>query len=114
MYPTIDMEETGKRIRQIMEQKKLSVKDVKQYLNLSSVQSIYHWLNGKSLPTVDNLYALSELLRLPMDEIIVGTRKYMVSFSGNRTIKHDMKIPDNLFCVRMWVYYQEIAKANVA
>lgn len=25
------------------------------------MQGIYHWLDGASMPTVDNLYALSEL-----------------------------------------------------
>ena len=44
-----------------MDQHKLTVKAVQQFLGLGSAQSIYHWLNGISLPTIDNLYALSEL-----------------------------------------------------
>ena len=76
MYPTIDMKATGRRIRQIMNQRKITVKDVQKYLNLSSVQSIYHWLNGQSVPTVDNLYALSEFFQIPVDAMIVGYRKY--------------------------------------
>ncbi len=114
MCPTIDMKETGRRIRWIMGQRNLTVKDVKQYLNLSSVQSIYHWLNGQSLPTVDNLYALSELFRLPIDEIIVGSRKYTVSFGKMDPLKCGAKIPDCSFGLRMWVYYQGIAKVNAA
>lgn len=96
MYPTIDMKATGRCIRQIMNQRKLSVKDVQEYLNLSSVQSIYHWLHGKSMPTVDNLYALSELFQLPVDAMLVGNRKYHM-------------IPaDESFYSRIYVYYQTV------
>lgn len=94
MYPIINMKATGTRIRQIMEQRKLTVKDVQKYLNLSSVQSIYHWLKGQSMPTVDNLYALSELFELPVDAIIVGNRKYR------------MCIPYGSFYDRMRIYYK--------
>ena len=80
MYPTINMKATGMRIRQIMHQRKLTVKDVQKYLNLSSVQSIYHWFKGQSMPAVDNLYALAELFQIPIDAMIVGNRtNYMLS-----------------------------------
>lgn len=98
MYPTIDMEATGKCIRRIMNQRKFTVKDVQKYLNLSSVQSIYHWLNGQSIPTVDNLYALSELFQLPVDAMIVGNRKYHMSFY------------DEAFYSRVHVYYREVKR----
>ncbi|MBD5393239.1 MAG: helix-turn-helix transcriptional regulator [Lachnospiraceae bacterium] len=101
MYPTIDMKATGVRIRQIMNQRKLTVKDVKKYLNLSSVQSIYHWFNGQSVPTVDNLYALSELFQLPVDAMIAGNRKYRILFS------------DESFYIRMNVYCMMARKLNV-
>ena len=75
-YPTIDMKATGRNIKKIMRAKGISVKEVQKYLGLSAPQGIYHWLDGRSLPTVDNLYALSDLFRMPMDEIICGNRKY--------------------------------------
>ena len=75
-YPTIDMKATGRNIKRIMRAKGISVKEVQKYLGLSAPQGIYHWLDGRSLPTVDNLYALSDLFRMPMDEIICGNRKY--------------------------------------
>ena len=34
-------------------------------------------MNGSSLPTVDNLYALSELFQLPVDELLCGNRKFI-------------------------------------
>lgn len=44
MVPVIDKRKTGVRLRQLMDERGLSVKDVQQYLGLGSVQSVYHWL----------------------------------------------------------------------
>lgn len=74
MIPMIDKKETGIQLRKIMDQYGVSVKDVQKYLGLGSVQSVYHWLNGISMPTVDNLYALSELFQVSMDELVCGNR----------------------------------------
>ena len=75
MFPTIDKRRTGIHLRRIMDERGLSVKDVQQYLGLGSVQSVYHWLNGLSMPTVDNLYALSELFQMPVDDMLCGNRR---------------------------------------
>lgn len=75
-FPTIDKQKTGERIRFLMNLRGISVSDVQQYLGLSTLQAVYHWLNGRSLPTIDNIYALSELLKVPVDTIICGNRAY--------------------------------------
>lgn len=75
-FPTIDKIKTGKQIRRLMNSLGLTVMDVQKYMGLSTQQAVYHWLNGRSLPTLDNIYALSELFRVPMDQIICGNRKY--------------------------------------
>ena len=80
-FPTIDFIETGKRIHQYMNEQGLSVKDVQEYMGFSSPQSVYYWLRGRSLPNIDNLYALSELLKVPIDEIICGNREYLPKFN---------------------------------
>lgn len=75
MIPLIDKRATGIQLRRLMDTRGITVKDVQQYLELGSVQSIYHWLNGISMPTIDNLYALSELFQVTIDEIVRGNRK---------------------------------------
>lgn len=72
----INMKATGLNIRLIMDAKGVTVKDVQEYLHLESVQAIYKWLYGKSLPTVENLYLLAQLLEASMDELIVGDEKH--------------------------------------
>ena len=57
-----------------MDARGLSAKDVQEYLGLGCVQSVYRWLDGINMPTIDNLYALSELFQLPIDEMVRGNR----------------------------------------
>ena len=85
-----------------MDQHKLTVKDVQQFLGLGSAQSIYHWLNGISLPTIDNLYAMSELLQVSVDEMICGNR---------RRITEDV---DKAQKKRLRVYYAKIEEMEAA
>lgn len=76
MYPVLDKRMTGRRIRRLMDARGISVKDVQQYLGLACVQSVYHWLDGSSMPTLDNIYALSELLQEPVDTMLCGNRRF--------------------------------------
>lgn len=83
------MYQTGQNIRHIMQMKGMAVKDVQEYLGLAAPQSIYHWFAGRSLPTVDNLYALSGLFCVPMDALVRGSRDDVFCFcyySSNRRI----------------------------
>lgn len=75
-YPVIDVARTGQKIKHIMRYKGLAVRDIQEFLELSTPQSIYHWFDGRSLPTIDNLYALSELFHLPVDALLIGSRKF--------------------------------------
>ena len=87
LFPVIDKKKTGIHLRRIMDERALSVKDVQQYLGLGSIQSIYHWLNGISMPTIDNLYALSELFQLPVDEMLCGNRQYDYKAAGRQSAR---------------------------
>ena len=78
MFPTINLRETGINLHRIMDKRGITPKDIKEFLNLGSVQTVYNWCNGLNMPTVDNLYALSQLLRVPIDEIICGNRKAII------------------------------------
>lgn len=75
MFPTINVKETGANLRRIMNKQGITAKDVQEYLNLASVQSVYYWWNGTNMPTIDNLYALGQLLHVPIDAIVCGNGK---------------------------------------
>ena len=73
-YPVIDRLKTGHTLKRIMQRRGITSSDVQGYLNLACVQSVYRWLAGINIPTVDNLYALSQLLQVPIDQLICGSR----------------------------------------
>lgn len=79
MGPRIDMKATGQNIKALIRQRGYTVREIQQYFGFTYPQSVYHWFDGRNLPTVDNLYALSELLQVSMDQLIVGTRMNMES-----------------------------------
>ena len=97
MYPIIDKKATGNRIKGIMEQKNISVKDLKEYLGLSCVQSIYHWLDGTCLPTLDNLYAMSQLFETTIDVMVCGNRRIPVPQMADARSR------------RLYAYYERLA-----
>ena len=71
-FPVIDLPATGANIRRLRQSKGLSVRDLQQFFGFEEPQAIYKWQRGQSLPTVDNLYALSALLNVPMNDILVA------------------------------------------
>ena len=88
MFPIIDKRETGINIRKIMDRQGLTAKDVQQYLELGCVQSVYRWFDGVSMPTVDNLYALSELLRCRWIALYVAADSQLILIMLINTMKH--------------------------
>lgn len=73
-FPVIDPAATGKNIMRLRLEQGLTVRDVQVFFGFEEPQAIYKWQSGKSLPTVDNLYALSALLDVRMDEILVAAK----------------------------------------
>lgn len=72
-FPTIDLKETGKNILRIRKSKDISVKELQNYFGFEQPQAIYKWQWGECLPTVDNLYALSKLFNMTINEILVSS-----------------------------------------
>jgi transcriptional regulator with XRE-family HTH domain len=99
-YPVIDMVRTGQNMKRIMRLKGLSVRNIQEFLKLSTPQSIYHWFDGRNLPTIDNLYALSELFHLPVDALLVGNRKY------------EWRCQSDMYR-RVFIYYMRISELKV-
>lgn len=69
----IDNMATGARIRELLKEKGLTPQDVQQELELQCPQSVYAWISDKrkSLPSLDNMVSLSQLLDVPIEDILV-------------------------------------------
>jgi len=70
-YPNIDMQQTGRRLKHMIESAGYTPRIIQEYLHLSCVQPIYRWYKGKILPSVDHLLMLSELLHVHMEDLLV-------------------------------------------
>lgn len=70
-FPVIDLAATGENIAHLRKDRGMTVRDLQSWFGFEEPRAIYKWQKGKSLPTVDNLYALSKLLDVPMEEILV-------------------------------------------
>ncbi len=70
-YPVIDPVATGDRINIFRKNRGISVAVLREYLGLSTTNAIYKWLKGETLPTLDNFLALSVLLDVSINDLIV-------------------------------------------
>ena len=68
------MHATGLNISRLREEAGLSVKELQAKMELASPQAIYKWQHGETIPSVDNLIILADVLGVSMDEIIVWKR----------------------------------------
>ena len=66
IFPTIDLKATGENIIRLRKA-------------FEEPQAIYKWQQGKSLPTVDNLFALSRLFGISMNEILVQSQLNLIN-----------------------------------
>ena len=74
-YPGLDLKQSGNILRYQIRRSGYSVRDIQDYLVLSCPQPVYRWFQGKTLPSVDHLYALSQLLGVHMEELLAGAQE---------------------------------------
>ncbi len=74
-YPVLDARATGARIKELRQLNHLRVEDISRFMGFESDQAVYKWQRGDSLPTVDNLFALSRLFGTSVDEILRGRKE---------------------------------------
>lgn len=64
----------GDNIKFYRKKNQLTQDDIAEACNVTR-QAVSKWENGESLPTVDNLYALSRLLHTSVDDILIGEKE---------------------------------------
>ena len=68
---SLDAVQTGRKIENAIKQSGYSIRELQEMLGLSCPQPIYRWIRGCTLPSIDNLYMLSRISGVPMDELLV-------------------------------------------
>ena len=68
----VDLPLTGKLLRLRLRRAGISVREVQKELGFENSQSIYRWLSGQAVPSVDNLYILHTMLGCHMEKLLVS------------------------------------------
>lgn len=68
--PEYDMKRIGRNLKRLRESNRLSVDEVRKYLCLGSVQAVYKYEKGVSCPPADTMFALMELYKAELRDII--------------------------------------------
>ena len=71
MIPHINITKTGNNIKQLMDDRGLTARDVSKACRFATPQAVYKWVRGVSVPTVDNLVILADLLDVCVDDILI-------------------------------------------
>ena len=100
-YPVISVYATGKKIKQLRKEREVTVADVCRFLGGISEQAVYKWEQGKSIPSTDNLYALSHLFQVHMEEMIVEEADSASSFYMMNSLFFYYNI--SVFCYTVFV-----------
>ena len=69
-YPVINLEETGRNIRNMILERDMSVADISRFLGINR-SSVYKVIRGEAVFSLDNMFALSVLLDTSVNDIIV-------------------------------------------
>lgn len=102
MYQPIDQVKTGIKLKIMLKAAGYDVKYIQEYLHLSCPQSIYRWFKGKVLPSVDHLCALSKLLNVHMEDLLV--------LQGESFIHGMIDMSDDPTTKRLMIYAKYLKK----
>lgn len=69
--PTIDMKATGLNLKAIIKAKGYKIVDVQTRCGFSTPQAIFKWFRGDSMPTIDNMVILADMLGCTIDQILI-------------------------------------------
>lgn len=70
-YPVIDPVMTGKNIKNLIKNSGNTVAGIGKLLGVADKSTMYKWLRGDALPGIDNMLALSMILGVSINEMLV-------------------------------------------
>ena len=71
VYTSLDTILTGQKIHSAIINSGYSVRQIQEMLKLEDPQPIYRWIHGRCMPSTDNLYKLSKIFNMHMEELLV-------------------------------------------
>jgi len=103
--PEYDFRIIGENLSRLRKNKHLSVEDVRVYMQLGSVQAVYKWERGDSLPQADTLLALMELYG------VTNIKSILNKESESSPVCFYWDYTDKLICGKIFLGIISIVKA---
>lgn len=69
--PTINLAATGANIKALLRRRGLRVADVQNRCGFNTPQAIFKWMRGDTMPSIDNMVILADILDVTIDEILI-------------------------------------------
>ena len=70
-YPVIDPVGTGINLKTLITDNGYTIAGIGRTLGIADMSTLYKWLRGDTLPGIDNMLALSILLNVTINDILV-------------------------------------------
>ena len=68
---SINMEKTGANIKRLIGERGYTIDEIMAITGVSTPQAVYKWYSGKSLPGIETMLVLSEILDKSLKNILV-------------------------------------------
>lgn len=68
------MRQTGRNIVRLRKENGVTIKQIQETMGFNTPQAIYKWQNGTTLPSLENLVVLADLLKTTISEIVAVER----------------------------------------
>ena len=69
-FPMINTVATGQNINRMRIEAGMTVRNMQDVFGFTTPQSIYKWIHGTAMPTIDNMVILAAMFGVTVDEII--------------------------------------------
>ena len=74
MKRSVDRKETGKRIRMLMEERKITIRQMSDEIGVT-FGAVSNILNGRCLPTIDNMLIMADFMGVKLEDMTVLTKE---------------------------------------
>lgn len=89
--PKYDAKLIGRNLKRLRLAKKITVEEVRRYLQLGSVQAVYKYEEGKSYPPADAIFALMQLYEADLYDIVCGCERNPKVISVDLAVKKQLR-----------------------
>ncbi|MDE7417491.1 MAG: helix-turn-helix domain-containing protein [Lachnospiraceae bacterium] len=98
---SLDMQMTGKVLSDMIRKRGYTIAEIQRELKLSCPQPIYRWMNGQTMPSIDNLYKLSTILNVHMEDLVIPRQDEVWILHRNQNLAK---------CIRLKKYHETYRK----